>query len=107
MNLADMNRMMKQFQKMQEEMAKAQERLAEIEVEGSAGGGAVKAYCTGKQEMRRIEIDPAAVDPNDVDMLQDLVLAAVNDALRKSQERAAQELARVTGGLQLPPGLPF
>lgn len=107
MNFADMNKIMKQFQKMQEEMAKAQDRLAELEVEGSAGGGVVKAFCTGKQEMTRIEIDPSAVDPNDVEMLQDLVLAAVNDALKKSQERAAQELARVTGGLPLPPGLPF
>lgn len=106
MNLGDMGRMMKQVQKLQEDMAAAQERLAGIEVEGSSGGGAVKAVCTGQQELRGITIDPAAVDPGDVEMLQDLIVTAVNDALKRARDVAAAEMSRVTGGLQIP-GLPF
>lgn len=106
MNLGDMGRMMKQAQKLQEDMAAAQERLATVEVEGSSGGGVVKAVCNGQQELRGITIDPGAVDPADVEMLQDLIVAAVNDALKRSREVAAAEMSRVTGGLQIP-GLPF
>lgn len=105
-NFGNMNKMMKQVQKMQQEMARVQEELAEKSVEASAGGGVVKVKANGRQEIVSLTIDPAAVEPEDVEMLQDLILAAVNDALRQSQELAAQEMARVTGGLNLP-GLSF
>lgn len=97
--------MMKQVQKMQAEMAKAQEALAEKTVEATAGGGAVTVTANGHQQILSIKIDPAAVDPDDVEMLEDLVLAAVNEALRRSQEMAAEAMAQVTGGLNIP-GLP-
>jgi DNA-binding YbaB/EbfC family protein len=87
---------------MQQEMARIQAELEVTLVEGSAGGGVVQATVTGKQELVSVVIDPSAVDPDDVDMLQDLVVAAVNDALRASRELAESKLAAVTGGLRLP-----
>jgi len=101
----DMAKMMKQVQKVQAELARLQEELATRTVEASAGGGMVKVVVTGKQEVQAITINPEVVDPDDVEMLQDLVLAAVNEGLRKAQEMVSQEMARVTGGLGLPPGL--
>lgn len=101
----NVQKMMKQVQKMQAEMAKAQEALAEKTVEATAGGGAVTVTANGHQQILSIKIDPAAVDPDDVEMLEDLVLAAVNEALRRSQEMAAEAMAQVTGGLNIP-GLP-
>ncbi|MCL4423988.1 MAG: YbaB/EbfC family nucleoid-associated protein [Firmicutes bacterium] len=98
----DMNKMMKQVQKVQEEMLKAQEELGNKTVEGSAGGGAVRAVVSGKQELKSIEIKPEAVDPEDLELLQDLIVAAVNDALKKSQELASAEMSRFTGGLKVP-----
>lgn len=98
----DVNRMMKQAQKMQSDMKKVQEELANSIVEAASGGGMVKVVATGAQEVKSIEIKPEAVDPDDVEMLQDLVLAAVNEALRKSRELAASEMAKITGGLGLP-----
>ncbi|MBO2518268.1 MULTISPECIES: YbaB/EbfC family nucleoid-associated protein [Limnochorda] len=97
--------MMKQVQRMQAEMARLQEELANRRVEGSAGGGAVRVVANGHQELVEVVIDPAAVDPEDVEILQDLVLTAVNDALTQARELAAQEMAKVTGGLKVP-GLP-
>ncbi len=98
-----MNRnMLKQAQQLQARLAKAQEELESEVVEASAGGGAVKVVATGKQTIESIIIDPDAVDPEDVDILQDMVLAAVNEALAKSQELAAQRLGAITGGLKLP-----
>lgn len=101
----DMAKMMKQVQKVQAELARLQEELATRTVETSAGGGMVKVVVTGRQEVQAVIISPEVVDPGDVEMLQDLVLAAVNEGLRKAQEMVSQEMARVTGGLGLPPGL--
>lgn len=96
------NQMMKQVQKMQAEMERVQEELANKTVEASAGGGMVRVVATGKQEIREIVIAPEAVDPDDLEMLQDTIVAAVNEALRKAAELAQQEMARITGGLKLP-----
>ncbi|MDR0347847.1 MAG: YbaB/EbfC family nucleoid-associated protein [Coriobacteriales bacterium] len=98
----DMKKMMKQAQKMQAELAKAQEEVALLTAEGSAGGGVVKAVAGGDQTVQSISIDPTVVDPEDVEMLQDLVLTAVNDALHQAQELANARLGAVTGGLGLP-----
>jgi DNA-binding YbaB/EbfC family protein len=84
---------------LQQDMARIQAELAETEVEGSSGGGVVRAVVTGKQELLTITIDPSAVDPEDVDMLQDLVVAAVNDALESSRKLAEQKMGALTGGL--------
>jgi DNA-binding YbaB/EbfC family protein len=99
MGMANLQRM---AQQMQQEMVRIQAELESATVDGSAGGGVVSATVTGKQELVSLRIDPAAVDPEDVDMLQDLVVAAVNDALRASRELAEQKMAAVTGGLRLP-----
>ncbi len=90
---------MKQMQKMQEDMARAQEQLAQETVQASAGGGAVTATVTGAMELMSVEISPEAVDPEDVEMLQDVIIAAVNEAMRAAQELANQRLGAVTGGL--------
>jgi DNA-binding YbaB/EbfC family protein len=99
---ANMNKMMKQVQKMQQEMMKLQEELANRTVESTAGGGVVKVVANGKNEITAIEIKPEAVDPEDVEMLQDLVLTAVNEALKKAQDMASTEMGRLTGGLKIP-----
>jgi len=99
MGMANLQRM---AQQMQQQMLKVQEELAATMVDGSAGGGVVQARVTGKQELVSVVIDPAAVDPADVEMLQDLVVAAVNDALRASREVEQAKLAAVTGGLRIP-----
>jgi DNA-binding YbaB/EbfC family protein len=83
-------------------MAKLQEELKERTVEASAGGGVVEVTVSGKQELLAIKIKPEVVDPEDIEMLQDLVLAAVNEGLRKSQEMVADEMAKITGGLNIP-----
>lgn len=98
--------MMKQVQKMQADMAKAQEDLAVETVEASAGGGMVTVQVTGAMEMKSIKIDPAAVDPEDVEMLEDMILAAANEALRSAQELASKKMGGITSGLNIP-GLPF
>jgi DNA-binding YbaB/EbfC family protein len=89
-------------QQMMQELGRIQGELAAATVEGTAGGGVVRATVTGKQELVTVAIDPSAVDPSDVEMLQDLVVAAVNDALRASRDLAEQKMAAVTGGLKLP-----
>jgi nucleoid-associated protein EbfC len=91
--------MMQQVQQMQAEMQKAQEELARETVTASAGGGVVKATITGNLELVELEIDPEVVDPEDIEMLQDMVLAAVNEALTSSQEMASKRLGGITGGL--------
>ena len=98
--------MMKQAQKMQAKMMEVQEQLAEERVEGSAGGGMVKAIVNGKQELVEIQIDKEVVDPEDVEMLQDLIVAAVNQANKAAAEIASEKMAEVTGGLNIP-GLPM
>jgi DNA-binding YbaB/EbfC family protein len=89
-------------QQMQAEMARVQAELETLQVDGSAGGGAVNVVVTGKQDLVSITIDPGVVDPDDVEMLQDLVLAAVNEALGAARRTAEQKMAAVTGGLRLP-----
>jgi len=97
-----MGNMMKQAQKLQAKMMKLQEELAEKTVESAAGGGMVKVVANGKQQILSIEIDREVVDPEDVEMLQDLVLAAVNDALVKAQEMVSGEMSKLTGGMNIP-----
>jgi nucleoid-associated protein EbfC len=95
----NMNDMMRQVQKMQTEMAKAQEQLKHESVEASAGGGMVTVKVSGELEVLEVRIDPAGVDPEDVELLQDMVQAATNEALRSAQELAASKMGAVTGGL--------
>ncbi len=97
-----MGDMMKQAQKLQARMLKMQEELAERTVESAAGGGMITVVANGKQQIVSIRIEREVVNPDDVDMLQDLVLAAVNDALRKSPEMVASEMGKLTGGLNIP-----
>lgn len=94
--------MMKQAQKMQAKMAEMQEQLKDEVVEASAGGGTVKVVLTGDMQVRSITIDPAAVDPDDVELLQDMTAAAVNEAIRAAQELSQSRMAAITGGLNLP-----
>ena len=98
----NINQMMRQVQQMQDDMAKAQEALKSEEVEASAGGGMVTVKITGALEIKEIRIDPDAVDPEDVEMLQDMIVAAVNEAMTRSQELAAKRLSVLTGGLKIP-----
>ena len=101
----NMNAMLKQVQKMQADMVKAQEELKNEIVEASAGGGMVTVKISGDLEVRELRIDPGAVDPDDVELLQDMVLAAVNEAVRAAQELAATKMSAATGGLGGPGGL--
>lgn len=94
--------MIKQAQKMQQEMMKAQEELEAKEYEASAGGGVVTAVVSGKREVVSVTIDPEAVDPDDMEMLQDLIVAAVNEGLRLAAEDAGSQMQKLTGGLNLP-----
>lgn len=98
----NINQMMKQVKKMQEQMLKAQEELANKTVDGSAGGGVVTVTANGQKKILNVTIKPEAVDPDDVEMLQDLVLTAVNDALTKAEEMAAKDMSKFTGGLNIP-----
>ncbi len=97
-----MGNMMKQAQQLQAKMMKLQEELADKTVESSSGGGMVKVTANGRQQIVSIQIENEVVDPDDVEMLQDLVLAAVNDALAKSQEMVSSEMGKLTGGLNIP-----
>lgn len=96
------NDMMRQIQKMQEEMMQAQETLEESEVEGTAGGGAVKVIAKGSKVISSVSIDPDVIDEDDVEMLEDLIVAAVNDALAKADELTNSEMSRFTGGMSIP-----
>ena len=98
----NMNNMIRQAQKMQQDMLKAQEELENKTYEAAAGGGVVSATVSGKKELVAGDIDPEAVDPEDVEMLQDLIVAAVNEALRKANDDAASQMSKLTGGLNLP-----
>lgn len=97
-----MGNMMKQAQKLQSKMASLQEEMAEKIVEATAGGGMIKVTANGRQQILSIQIEKEVVDPDDVEMLQDLILAAVNDALAKSNEMVSAEMSKLTGGLQIP-----
>ena len=100
--MKNMNTMMKQAQKLQKKMLKTQEELAKKTVETSAGGGMVKVIANGSQKIESIVLEKEIIDPDDVEMLQDLVMAAVNDALNKSQEMVSKEMGKLTGGLNIP-----
>ena len=97
-----MANMMKQAQKLQAQMMKLQEEMAEKTVEKTSGGGMVKVVANGRQQVVSIQIEKEVVDPEDVEMLQDLILAAVNDALAKSQEMVSEEMSKLTGGMNIP-----
>ncbi len=107
--MKNLGQMMKQAQEMQAKMAEMQEQLAAIEVTGASGGGMIQVTLNGKGEMRRVAIDPALVDPGEVAVLEDLIVAATNDAKSKVEAQTAQKMSELTGGLNLPPGfkLPF
>ncbi len=94
--------LMRQMQQMQDRLAKIQDELANETVEGTAGGGAITVTMTGQQKVQGVAIDPSVVDPEDVEMLQDLILAAINDAQTKSQQLAESRLGALTGGLKIP-----
>ena len=93
---------MRQAQELQAKLAKAQEELASATVEASSGGGAVKVTVNGQQELQSIKISPEAINPDDAELLEDLVLAAINEAMTKSRELAAERLGKITGGLKIP-----
>lgn len=97
-----MNQMLKQAKKMQQQMEQMQEEIYAREIEASAGGGAVKVRVNGHQELLDVQIKPEVVDPEDVEMLQDLILTAVNDALKQAQDMMTNEMGKLTGGLKLP-----
>ncbi len=93
---------MKMIQQMQNRMAKIQQKLDETVIEGSSGGGVVKAEVTGQREFRSIKIDPSAVDPEDVEMLEDLIVTAVKDAMDKAQALSEEKMSALTGGIKIP-----
>jgi DNA-binding YbaB/EbfC family protein len=100
--MKNLGSIMKQAQKMQAQIAKVQEELAHRNVEASAGGGMVTVVVNGKQEIMSVKIEPEVFEAKDIEMLQDLVVAAVNEAVRKSQEMVSEEMRKITGGLQIP-----
>jgi len=100
--MGGMGNLMKQAQKMQQQLAEVQAGLKERVVEGSAGGRMVTVHMNGHQDILSVKIDPEAVDPEEVDLLEDMVLAAVNQALEKSRQLAQEEMGKITGGLQIP-----
>ena len=107
--MKNLGQMMKQAQQMQAKMAEMQARLDQVEMTGAAGGGLVQVTLTGKGDVRKIKIDKSLADPNEVEVLEDLVLAAFNDAKQRVENHVAEEMSKLTGGLKLPPGmkLPF
>ncbi|MBS29372.1 MAG: YbaB/EbfC family nucleoid-associated protein [Alphaproteobacteria bacterium] len=107
--MKNLGQLMKQAQEMQAKMAEMQERLAEITIEGTAGAGMVTVALNGKGEMKGLKIDPALMNPDEAEIVEDLIIAAHADAKAKSEQRMADEMKELTGGLDLPPGfnLPF
>ncbi len=107
--MKNLGNMMKQAQQLQAKMAEMQEQLANTEVTGAAGGGMVEVTVTGKSEVRKVKIDPSIIDPEDAEMLEDLIVAAFNDAKSKVEAHVAEQMSELTGGMKLPPGmqLPF
>ncbi len=101
----NMNNLMKQAQKMQKQMEDMQANLDTLEFEAAVGGGVVKAKVNGKKELVKVTIDPEAVDPDDVEMLEDLVVAAVNEAIRKADEEVNGRMSKLTGGMNMPGGM--
>ena len=105
--MKNLGQMMKQAQQLQSKMAEMQEQLAGVEITGSSGGGMVTVTLTGKVEVRKVTIDPSIVDADDVEVLEDLILAAFNDAKAKVEAHLAERMSELTGGLSLPPGMQF
>ncbi len=107
--MKNLGQMMKQAQEMQSRMQEMQDKLSEVEVTGQSGAGMVTVTLTGKGEVRKVKLDPKAVDPEDVEVLEDLIMAAFGDAKAKVEGRIAEETQKLMGGLKLPPGfkLPF
>lgn len=103
--MKNLGALMKQAQAMQAKMAELQDKLASMEVTGASGGGMVHATVSGKGEVRRIKIDPSLLDPGEVEVLEDLIVAALNDARSKAETSAAEQMRELAGGLELPPGL--
>lgn len=97
-----MSKMLKQAKQMQEQIGKMQEELEQREIESSSGGGAITVTITGKQMITALKIDPDAVDLEDIELLEDMIMAAINEGIRKSQEMVSTEMARITGGLNIP-----
>jgi DNA-binding YbaB/EbfC family protein len=107
--MKNLGQMMKQAQEMQTRMAELQAKLETVELSGAAGGGMVQVTLSGKGEMKQLKIDKSLVDPDETEVLEDLILAAFNDAKQKVEAHMAEEMSKLTGGLKLPPGmkLPF
>lgn len=107
--MKNLSQMLKQAQEMQSKMAEMQTAMAELEVTGQSGGGLVAVTVNGKGDLKRVKIDPKLVEPADVEVLEDLIVAAAQDAKSKADAQVAEQMAKLTGGLQLPPGfkLPF
>lgn len=105
--MKNFGQMMKQAQKLQEKMGELQEQLATAELVGSSGGGMVEVTLSGKGDVRKLKIDPSLVDREEVEVLEDLIVAAMNDAKTKLEAHVAERMAEVTGGLKLPPGIQF
>jgi DNA-binding YbaB/EbfC family protein len=107
--MKNLGNMLKEAQKLQSKMAEMQEQLAATEISGSAGGGMVNVTLNGKGETRKVKIDPSLVDPSEVEILEDLLVAAFNDAKAKVETHMQEEMGKLTGGMNLPPGmkLPF
>jgi nucleoid-associated protein EbfC len=107
--MKNLGQMMKQAQDMQSKMTEMQDKLSEMEVTGSSGGGMIEVTLTGKSDVRKVQIDPSLIDPNDPEVLEDLIVAAFNDAKSKVESRVSDKMSELTGGMQLPPGfkLPF
>ena len=107
--MKNLGNMLKEAQKLQSRMAEMQQKLAETEMTGSAGGGMVNVTLSGKGEMKKIKIDPSLADPGEMEMLEDLIVAACNDAKAKTEAYLQEEMGKLTGGLPIPPGfkLPF
>ena len=103
--MSNLNKMMKQLQKVQGQVMKMQEEMAEKEIEATSGGGAVRAVANGKKQLVSINISPEVVDPDDPEMLEDLIIAAVNEVFDRVDEMTNEEMQKMTGGLNLPPGL--
>ncbi len=103
------NKMMQQAAEMQKKLKEAQENLANIEVEGTSGGGLVKVTINGKNEIKKVDIDQSLIKPEEKEILEDLIVAAINEGRKKVEETAAEQMKNVTGGMNLPPGfkLPF
>jgi DNA-binding YbaB/EbfC family protein len=107
--MKNLGQIMKQVQDMQTRMAEMQDKLGDLEISGASGGGMVQATLNGKSILKKLKIDPSLVNPQDIEVLEDLIVAAVNDAKHKVDEKMQAEMSKFTGGLPLPPGfkLPF